>query len=208
MPRIGVLSLQGDFAAHARVLARLGAQVDAVRTPGAIPELDGLALPGGESTALLHLMEDGPWFETLRGFHARGGAFLATCAGAILLAREVVGPAQRSVGVLDATIERNAHGRQVDSFETDLAIEGRDRALRALFIRAPRFRSVGPRVEVLARLDGEPVLVRQGRVLAACFHTELGGDDWLHESFLALARDARTSRGTGGAGVSPRRVAR
>ena len=180
----GVLALQGDFAVHAAVLRRLGASVREVRR---IAELDGLRaliLPGGESTALLRLMADEPWFEALRAFHAGGGAILGTCAGAILLARSV-SPTQPSLGLLDADVARNGYGRQVESFEARLEAPGLDDALLGVFIRAPRFTALGPRVEVLARLDREPVLVRQGRVLGATFHPEIAGDDRVHRLLLA-----------------------
>jgi len=187
MARIGVLALQGDFAAHAAALADVGARAVEVRRAAELDALAGLVVPGGESTTLLNLMADEPWFEALRGFHARGGALLGTCAGAILLAREVVGPAQASLGLLDVTVRRNAFGRQVDSFEIEVALADDAAPLPAVFIRAPRIVRVGAGVEVLARLDGEPVLVRQGRVLAATFHPELTGDRRLQARFLALA---------------------
>ncbi len=185
--RIGVLALQGDFAAHARVLSELGVQAVEVRTPEGLEGLHGLVLPGGESTTLLNLMGDGPWFERLRAFHARGGAILATCAGAILISREVQEPSQPSLGLLDAVIRRNGYGRQVDSFETQLNVVGSDAPLNAVFIRAPRFLALGPDVEILARFEGEPVLVREHRVLAGTFHPELSGDSGLHEQFVKLA---------------------
>lgn len=179
----GVLALQGDFEAHLRIFRAIGAPAREVRHVGELDSLAGLVIPGGESTTLLHLMADEPWFDALRAFHARGGAILGTCAGAILLAREVRNPAQKSLGLLDATIERNAWGRQVDSFETRLEVPAFGGSLPAVFIRAPRFRALGPGVEVLARLDGEPVLVRQGHVLAATFHPEIAGDTRLHAAF-------------------------
>ncbi len=179
----GVLALQGDFEAHLRVLRGLGAPACEVRHAREVDSLLGLVIPGGESTTLLNLMADEPWFEAIRALHARGGALLGTCAGAILLAREVLAPPQPSLGLVDATVERNAFGRQVDSFETRLEAPALGGSLRAVFIRAPRIRAVGPRVEVLARLGGEPVLVRQGRVLAATFHPEIAGDARLHVAF-------------------------
>jgi len=188
MPRIGVLALQGGFAAHAAALRRAGVDAIEVRRPEGLDGLEGLVLPGGESSALLNLMRDAPWFEALRGFAERGGAILATCAGAILLSREVR-PVQESLGLLDAVIERNAYGRQIDSFESEIEAEVLGRRLRAIFIRAPRFRALGPAVEVLARLDGEPVLVRQGRIVAGTFHPELTEDDSLHRYFVELAAD-------------------
>jgi pyridoxal 5'-phosphate synthase pdxT subunit len=182
---IGVLALQGDYAAHAAALRRLGQEGREVRRLGDLDGLAGLVLPGGESTALLRLMEGEPWFPALRRFHAGGGALFGTCAGAILLAREVRGPAQPSLGLLDVEIERNAYGRQVDSFEEAVPVDGLAEPLRAVFIRAPRLRALGPSVEVLSRRAGEPILVRQGRILAATFHPEIAGDDRLHAWFAS-----------------------
>ena len=187
MIRVGVLALQGGFLAHAKALRGLAAEVVEVRRPASLETLAGLVLPGGESTTLLNLMRDDPWFEALRDFHARGGALWGTCAGAILLSREVVEPVQPGLGLLDARIARNAFGRQVDSFEADLDVRGYGEPLRAIFIRAPRFRDLGSQVEVLSRFEGEPVLVRQGNVLACTFHPELTQDDRLHRLFLELA---------------------
>ena len=190
-PRIGVLALQGDFAAHAAVLRSLGADVREVRRTRDLDGLSGLVLPGGESTTLLKLMEDEPWPSFLRRFHRDGGVLLGTCAGAILLAREV-SPAQVSLGLLDTAVERNAYGRQVDSFEVRLAAPALGGPVAGVFIRAPRFRDWGPEVEVLARLGDEPVALRQGRVLAATFHPELTGSAALHRAFLRLAEGADT----------------
>jgi 5'-phosphate synthase pdxT subunit len=184
---LGVLALQGDFAAHAAALRALASPVREVRRPRDLAGLAGLVLPGGESTTLLKLMGDEPWFEELRRFHSEGGAILATCAGAILLSREVL-PPQASLGLLDATIARNAYGRQVDSFEARIDAPRLGGALDAVFIRAPRFRRLGPGVEVLASLDDEPVLVQQGRILAATFHPELTAWRTLHRLFLEIAR--------------------
>jgi len=184
---IGVLALQGDFAAHAAALSRAGSRVREVRRVGDLSGLSGLVLPGGESTTLLKLMADEPWPDALRGFHAAGGALLGTCAGAILLAREVRNPAQPGLGLLDATVVRNAYGRQVDSFEAELEAPWLGAGLRGVFIRAPRFVALGPGVDVLVRLQGEPVLVREGRVLAATFHSELTADARLHRHFVELA---------------------
>jgi 5'-phosphate synthase pdxT subunit len=191
---VGVLALQGDFGAHARALRRCGAEPVEVRRVAELDPLGALVVPGGESTTLLNLMRDEPWFDALRAFHARGGLLFGTCAGAILLAREVRGPSQPSLGLLDAVVARNAYGRQVDSFEASLDVPELDGGpLGVAFIRAPRFVAVGPSVEVLARLDGEPVLVRQGRVMAATFHPEITGDDRLHAHVLALAGRAALS---------------
>jgi 5'-phosphate synthase pdxT subunit len=188
--RVGLLALQGDFAAHAGALTRVGATTEEIRRPNELDGLDGVIIPGGESTTLLNLMRDEPWFERLREFTARGGAIFGTCAGAILLARHVE-PGQASLGLLDATIRRNGYGRQVDSFEADLAVEGRAAPLVGVFIRAPRIVSAGPQVRVLARHRGEPVLVRQGRILAATFHPELTEDGWLHRQFVEIVGEAR-----------------
>jgi len=189
MTRIGVLALQGDFALHSEAFADLDQPTVEVRRVAELDGLDGLVVPGGESTTLLRLMGHEPWFDALRRFHASGGALFGTCAGAILLAREVLDPPQPSLGLLDAVIRRNAFGRQVDSFET-LLDPGRDEPpFPAVFIRAPRFVEVGPAVEVLAGLDREPVLVRQDRVLAATFHPELTDDRRLHEKFLSMVRE-------------------
>lgn len=186
MAIFGVLALQGDFAAHAAALRRAGVEVREVRRVGELLGLRGLVLPGGESTTLLKLMADEDWFGALRRFHADGGALLGTCAGAILLSREVR-PSQASLGLVDATVERNAYGRQVDSFEAEVEAPALGAPLRAAFIRAPRFVGTGPGVEVLGRLDGKPVLVREGNVLAATFHPEIAGDDRLHRLFVELA---------------------
>ena len=188
----GVLALQGDFELHLRSLRAIGAPAVEVRHAREVEPLAGLVIPGGESTTLLNLMADEPWFEAIRAFHARGGPILGTCAGAILLAREVTNPAQHSLGLLDVRIERNAWGRQVDSFETRLDAPDLGGSLQAVFIRAPRFRALGPGVEVLARLDGEPVLVRQGHVLAATFHPEIAGEARLHAAFAQTGAVART----------------
>jgi 5'-phosphate synthase pdxT subunit len=190
MARIGLLALQGDFEAHAAALTEVGADVSEVRHTTQLDGLDGLVIPGGESTALLNLMGDEPWFDALVEFHHSGGALMGTCAGAILLAKEVTGPAQPSLGLLDVTVQRNAYGRQLDSFETEIDLEGSASGMQAVFIRAPRFIRIGPGVEVLAsRMDGsssEAVLVRQDRILAAAFHPELTADRRLQHLFLDL----------------------
>ena len=183
MSAVGVLALQGDFAAHRRALATAGATSAEVRRVGDLDALHGLVIPGGESTALLKLMEDEPWLDAIRAFHRRGGAILGTCAGAILLARTVE-PAQASAGVLDIAIARNGYGRQVDSFEAGVETAGGLAPVSGMFIRAPRITAVGAGVEVLARLEGEAVAVREGRVVAATFHPELTGSLALHRLFL------------------------
>jgi len=183
----GVLALQGDYAAHAAAFRDLGVAVTEVRRVGQLEGLAGLMIPGGESTTLLNLMADEPWFDGLRRFHAGGGVVAGTCAGAILLAREVR-PSQPSLALLDAIVDRNAYGRQVDSFEAMVDAPALGGSLPAVFIRAPRFRALWPEVEVLARLGHDPVLVRQERVVAATFHPELTRDRSLHRYVVSLAR--------------------
>jgi 5'-phosphate synthase pdxT subunit len=198
----GVLALQGGFAAHVRSFREIGVEARELRR---VRELDGLAgvvIPGGESTTLINLMRDEPWFEALRAFHARGGVVAGTCAGAILLSREVR-PRQPSLALLDAVIERNAWGRQVDSFETRVEAPALGGAVDAVFIRAPRFRALFPDVEVLARHAGEPVLVRQGRVVAATFHPELTRSRLLHGYVAGLARGSVAAGAPGALLASP-----
>ena len=175
-PRIGVLAVQGNFREHAAVLRRLGAEPVEVRKADELDGLDGLIIPGGESTAITRLMRLYGIEEAIRRFD---GPVLGTCAGMILLDRD-------HLGLVDLSVDRNAYGRQVASFEADLSLEGEDAPLRGVFIRAPRVRAVGADVEVLAELDGEPVLLRDGRFLVASFHPELTDDARVHERFLAL----------------------
>jgi 5'-phosphate synthase pdxT subunit len=181
-PSIGLLAIQGDYAAHAEALAEAGAEPCEVRKPEQLTGLDGLILPGGESTTILKFLKRG-FFEALEEFCASHPVF-GTCAGAILLARQVVNPPQRSLGLLDAIVERNAYGRQIDStiLTAETALPGGP--LEMVFIRAPRIVSTGPAVEVLARRDGFPVLVRQGRIMAATFHPELSADRRVHRLFV------------------------
>ena len=198
--RVGVLALQGDYAAHADALRRaavderLEVAVDEVRRPADLEGLDGLVMPGGESTTLLKLLEPEELGLAIRRFvQERSGSVLATCAGAILVSRSVSGPAQPSLGLLHASIRRNAYGRQVDSFIAQLPTEAGSglgaEPLEGVFIRAPRFGELGRGVAVLARVDGEPALVREGRVLAATFHPELTRDTRVHRLWLrGLAR--------------------
>ena len=190
MTRIGVLALQGDFEAHGKVLAALGCEVVEVRRVADLSRLDGLVIPGGESTTLLNLMGDEPWFPALKKFSGNGCALMGTCAGAILLAKNVVNPAQESLGLLDATIERNAFGRQAESFETKVDAPVWGGNVEAVFIRAPRFLALGPGVKTLATYQGEPVCVQQGSVLAMTFHPELTRTPTIHEYFLSLTRTA------------------
>jgi 5'-phosphate synthase pdxT subunit len=177
--RIGILAVQGNFREHASMLRRLGAEPVEVRKPEQLDDLDGLVIPGGESTAIARLVCLYGLEEAIRSFER---PLFGTCAGMILLDR-------RHLGLLDLEVSRNAYGRQVASFEADLELAGDDEPLRGIFIRAPRVAEVGPDVEVLAELDGEPVLLRQGRVLVAAFHPELTEDTRVHERFLDLVRE-------------------
>jgi 5'-phosphate synthase pdxT subunit len=171
--------LQGAFREHARVLRGLGAEVVEVRLPEQLEGLDGLVIPGGESTTIMRLAALYGLDEAIRAFP---GAVLGTCAGMIVLDRS-------HLGLLDIDVDRNAYGRQVASFEAAVDLEGDATPLRGVFIRAPRLRTAGPDVEVLGELDGEPVLLRQGRILAASFHPELTDDRRVHERFLALVEE-------------------
>jgi len=178
---VGVLALQGDFAAHGQALEQAGFQVRPVRDPADLDDLHGLVLPGGESTTQLRLLERHGLFGPLRTFVAAGRPVLATCAGLILAATEVTDPVQPSFGFLDVAVARNAWGRQVDSFEATAD----DGATELVFIRAPRILRVGAGVEVLARLAGEPVMVRQHNVTGATFHPELGPDPVVHRQIFS-----------------------
>jgi len=177
--RIGVLAVQGNFREHAAVLRRLGAEPVEVRLPGELAGLDGLILPGGESTAITRLMRLYGLDEALRGFDA---PIFGTCAGMIVLDRE-------HLGLADIRAARNAFGRQVHSFEADLDLGHGDEPVRAVFIRAPWIEDWGPDVEILAEVDGHPVLARDGRILVAAFHPELTDDTRIHELFLNLVRE-------------------
>jgi 5'-phosphate synthase pdxT subunit len=182
--KIGVLAVQGNFREHAAMLRRLGAAPVEVRKPEQLDGLDGLVIPGGESTAIMRLIRLYGLEDAIRGF---AGPLFGTCAGMILLDRN-------HLGVLDLGVARNAFGRQVASFEADLRLAGDDEPLRGVFIRAPRVADVGAGVEVLAELDGEPVLLRDGRVLVASFHPELTDDTRVHERFLDLVREEANVR--------------
>jgi 5'-phosphate synthase pdxT subunit len=197
--RIGVLALQGAFAAHALVLERLGANVHEVRVPADLDDCDALVMPGGESTTMSKLLETSALFDPLAKRLADGLPVFGTCAGMILLAAHVADarPDQRSFGAIDLDVQRNAYGRQVDSFETDVAVRGFDRAFHAVFIRAPRVTRVGSDVEVLSVHDDVPVLVRSKTVLAASFHPELSDDDRVHALFLDLVASATGSPAQG-----------
>jgi pyridoxal 5'-phosphate synthase pdxT subunit len=188
MARLGVLAVQGAFARHAEVLRALGHTVQLVRDARDFAGLEGLTLPGGESTVQLQLIARLGLETPLRGLIARGAPVLATCAGLILLARTVTGPEQPSFDLLDVDVARNAWGRQLDSFEALADVT----ALPLIFIRAPRITRVGPSVSVLARYRGEPVLVGERNVTGATFHPELSGDSRVHAAVFGDARDARS----------------
>jgi 5'-phosphate synthase pdxT subunit len=181
---IGVLALQGAFREHTRMLRAAGAEVVEIRLPEQLEGLDGLVIPGGESTTILKLASLYGLDEAIREFAA---PVFGTCAGMILVDRD-------HLGLADFVVERNAYGRQVASFEADLALVGEARPFRGVFIRAPRVRDVGSGVEVLAELDGEPVLLRDGRILVAAFHPELTDDARIHERFIQLVTEATSVR--------------
>lgn len=177
---VAVLALQGDFEAHRKALAEVGVESFEAKRPGDLERADGLVIPGGESTTLWKFFEAEPWEEAFRAFAGSGRPVLGTCAGAIVLAREVSRPSQKGLGLIDLSIERNAFGRQVDSFVSEVSCPSLGAPMPAVFIRAPRIRGAGRRVEILGRLVDEPVLVRQGNVVAATFHPELTADRRLH----------------------------
>jgi len=182
--KIGVLAVQGNFREHVAMLRELGAEVVEVRLPEQLDGLDGLIIPGGESTAITRLMRLYGLEEAIRSF---AEPVFGTCAGMILLDRA-------HLGLVDVEVERNGYGRQVASFEADLALEGDAEPLRGVFIRAPRVTDAGPDVEVLASHEGDPVLLRQGRFMVASFHPELTGDTRVHERFLELIREEANVR--------------
>ena len=186
--KIGILAVQGDFAAHAAVLAELGAETVEVRTVADLDDCDGLILPGGESTTQLQFLQEEGLFEAVKKFAADGRAIFGTCAGAILLATEVKNPAQASLGLLDMTVLRNAYGRQMASDVFFGSSKLTDVPLEMVFIRAPIIDRVGPGMEVLAEYGGKPVLVRKGNVMAATFHPELTADSTVHRHFLEMVQ--------------------
>ncbi len=181
---VGVLALQGDFEAHGAVLARLGAIVREVRVPADLEGLDGLVIPGGESTTITLGIEREQLGEPLKAFHASGKPIFGTCAGLIMLDSE-------HLGIIDLRAERNAFGRQVRSFEAPVELGLPGGPVAAVFIRAPWIADHGPDVEILAEVDGHGVAAREGQVLVVAFHPELSGDDRLHALFLQSVRDAR-----------------
>ena len=180
MKTIGILALQGDFEAHARAVERAGGQAIEVRTATDMDQSDGLILPGGESTTMLKILREENLFDALKNFPR---PMFGTCAGAILLAKEVSNPQQESLGLMDIAVERNAYGRQLDSRVTHIDVDGKD--MEAVFIRAPIIRRVGAPAKTLATYNGDPVLVEEGRFLVATFHPEMTSDDRIHKRFLA-----------------------
>jgi pyridoxal 5'-phosphate synthase pdxT subunit len=189
-PTIGVLALQGAFAAHAERLRAVGASTREVRTPAQLKVVDALVVPGGESTTMSNLLGSTELFDPIADRLGDGMPVFGTCAGMILLADKILDGRddQRHFGVLDITVRRNGYGRQVDSFETDLDLRDEEQPFHGVFIRAPRVEAVGPDVDVLSSYDGDPVLVRQGQLLAACFHPELTDDVRLHAQFVDLIK--------------------
>ena len=191
--RIGVLALQGDFARHAAALARCGAEAVEIRKPEQLAGVDGLIMPGGESTTLLKLMHEWGFVPALETFHRAGKPIFGTCAGLILLARDVENPRQFSLGFIDVGVERNAYGRQRESFEAHgtATLNGHEAPVEMVFIRAPRIRRVGAGVETLAQHGGGPVMAREGTVLVATFHPELTDDPTVHAYFCEMVAAAR-----------------
>ena len=193
--RVGVLALQGDFGLHARALERCGVEAAEVRKPAELEAVEGLVIPGGESTTLLKLIDAWDFVPAIEKFHRAGKPLFGTCAGLIILAREVEGPRQFSLGLIDVAVERNAYGRQRESFEAPgvARLDGVETRIEMFFIRAPRIRRVAPAVQVLAEHRGEPVMARQGSVLVATFHPELTDSTVIHRYFCGLVGRARVA---------------
>jgi len=189
-PTIGVLAIQGDYERHAAALEESGARASFVKTPQGLEPLDGLIIPGGESTTILKFLDRDGFFDSLKTFVEQKPVF-GTCAGAILLARKVLHPTQPSLGALDIAVERNAYGAQRDSAILTLETTLPGGAIETVFIRAPRIVSTGPEVEVLAEREGFPVLVQQGHTMAATFHPELSTDRRIHRHFVELVRSRK-----------------
>jgi 5'-phosphate synthase pdxT subunit len=189
---MGILAVQGDFAAHAAMLARMGIDSVEVRTREDLAGCDGLVLPGGESTTQLQFLQEEGLYEAIKKFAAEGKAILGTCAGAILLATEVKNPRQESLGLLDMTVLRNGYGRQVHSDVVTGPSKLKAEPIEMVFIRGPIFERVGPGIEVLAEYAGKPALVQKAHILAAAFHPELTDDTTVHQRFLELAAENAT----------------
>ena len=190
--KVGVLALQGDVREHVHALEEAGATAGPVKRADQLEEVDGLVLPGGESTTIGKLLDRYDLLDPLRERAAKGMPLYGTCAGAILMAKEIVGTqeAPHRLALMDIQVQRNAYGRQVESFEADLAVAGLDEPFRGVFIRAPVIRSAGPDVEVLASVDDHPVLVRQGHLLASTFHPEMTPDARVHHMFVQMIEEA------------------
>ena len=191
--KIGVLAIQGDYEAHRRRLEQLGAEVTLVRKPEQLDSIDGIVIPGGESSTFLNFLVERGFLEKLRDFVSTKPTF-GTCAGAILLARHVENPPQQSLEAMDIRIRRNAYGRQIDSSIRQAQSKLGDKPLEMVFIRAPKIVSAGKGVEVLATSGGDPVLVRQGKIMAATFHPELSEDTRVHQEFVKMVRNDHRSK--------------
>ncbi|WP_152395736.1 pyridoxal 5'-phosphate synthase glutaminase subunit PdxT [Paenibacillus guangzhouensis] len=188
--KVGVLALQGAVAEHIRSIEQAGATGVSVKRVEQLDELDGLIIPGGESTTIGKLMRKYDFIDAVRSFSAQGKPIFGTCAGLIVLAERIEGQDEAHLELMDMTVARNAFGRQRESFETDLPVQGIDEPIRAVFIRAPLITQVGPEVEVLSTFNGEIVTARQGHLLAASYHPELTDDVRLHEYFLDMIKDS------------------
>lgn len=195
--KIGVLALQGAVSEHIRSLERAGAEAVAVKKTEQLDELDGLVIPGGESTTIGKLMRKYGFIERVREFSDAGKPIFGTCAGLIVLAKKIEGQEEPHLGLMDMTVARNAFGRQRESFEIDLPITGIEQPVRAVFIRAPLIREIGADVEVLAVYNGEMVTAREGHLLVSSFHPELTDDYRLHEYFTQMVRQSKTGESKG-----------
>ncbi|RKN78806.1 pyridoxal 5'-phosphate synthase glutaminase subunit PdxT [Paenibacillus ginsengarvi] len=191
--KIGVLALQGAVAEHIKMIEAAGGTGVIVKKTEQLAELDGIIIPGGESTAIGKLMREYGFIDAIRSFHSEGKPVFGTCAGLIILADEIVGNESAHLRLMNMKVQRNAFGRQRESFETELAIKGIDEKVRAVFIRAPLIKEVGPEVDVLSTHNGEIVAARQGSLLAASFHPELTDDYRMHEYFLDMVKEAKSS---------------
>jgi pyridoxal 5'-phosphate synthase pdxT subunit len=194
--KIGILAIQGDFAAHAAMLHQLGAETVEVRTVADLAGCDGLILPGGESTTQLQFLEEEGLYDAIRKFSNQGGAVFGTCAGAILLANKVKNPPQGSLKLLDMTVLRNAYGRQLASDVFVGPTTLKKDPLEMVFIRGPIIEKIAPGIKVLAKYNGDPTLVQKGHILAATFHPELTGDTTVHKYFLELASNGSSRKGS------------
>ncbi|MCQ4088907.1 pyridoxal 5'-phosphate synthase glutaminase subunit PdxT [Saccharibacillus sp. JS10] len=195
--KIGVLALQGAVSEHIRSLEQAGAEAVAVKKTQQLSELDGLVIPGGESTTIGKLMQKYGFIEQIREFSEAGKPIFGTCAGLIVLAKEIEGQEQPHLGLMDITVTRNAFGRQKESFEIDLPVVGIEQPIRAVFIRAPLIREIGADVEVLSVYNGEMVTAREGHLLVSSFHPELTDDYRLHEYFTQMVRQSKTGESKG-----------